>query len=176
VRCSHQGAPVGPSVATIFGSTPQRPQVTALHNRVDIVVACPGRLADLIGQGHCHLGDVEVSVVDEADHMAGLGFLPACAGCWTRPRHKASRCCFPRPSTTPSMSWSAGSSITRPSTPPTRPGPPAPIVHHLVTVAPAVCPGGQPAAHIEDPDGNADNLTQPIRHDRSRSAVPARSC
>jgi len=68
---------VGLSVATIFGGTPQRPQVTALHNRVDIIVACPGRLADLIDQGHCHLGDVEVSVVDEADHMADLGFLPA---------------------------------------------------------------------------------------------------
>ena len=43
---------------------------------MDIVVACPGRLADLIEQGHCHLGDVEISVVDEADHMADLGFLP----------------------------------------------------------------------------------------------------
>ena len=40
------------------------------------MVACPGRLADLIEQGHCHLGDVEVSVLDEADHMADLGFLP----------------------------------------------------------------------------------------------------
>ncbi len=67
---------VGLSVATVFGGTPQRPQVAALHGRVDIVVACPGRLADLIEQGHCHLGDVEVSVVDEADHMADLGFLP----------------------------------------------------------------------------------------------------
>ncbi len=66
----------GLSTATIFGGTPQRPQVKALHNRVDIIVACPGRLADLIDQGHCHLGDVEVSVVDEADHMADLGFLP----------------------------------------------------------------------------------------------------
>src|SRR5215468_3978941 len=72
-------------VATIFGGMPQRPQVKALHNRVDIVVACPGRLADLIDQGHCHLGDVEVSVVDEADP----------------------------------------------------PEAPAPIVHHLLTVAPA---------------------------------------
>src|SRR5215467_11987457 len=67
----------GLSAATIFGGTSQRPQVTALHHRVDIIVACPGRLADLIDQGHCHLGDVEVSVVDEADHMADLGFLPA---------------------------------------------------------------------------------------------------
>src|SRR5215467_2026011 len=68
---------VGLGVATIFGGTPQRPQVAALHNRVDNIIACPGRLADLIDQGHCHLGDVEISVVDEADHMADLGFLPA---------------------------------------------------------------------------------------------------
>jgi superfamily II DNA/RNA helicase len=64
------------TVATIFGGTRQTAQVAALHNRVDIVVACPGRLADLIEQGHCHLGDVQISVLDEADHMADLGFLP----------------------------------------------------------------------------------------------------
>jgi superfamily II DNA/RNA helicase len=57
------------TVATIFGGTGQNAQVTALRNRVDIVVACPE-------QGHCHLGDVEISVLDEADHMADLGFLP----------------------------------------------------------------------------------------------------
>jgi superfamily II DNA/RNA helicase len=67
---------MGLTVAVIFGGTPQRPQVAALRDRADIVVACPGRLADLIGQGHCHLGDVEVSVLDEADQMADLGFLP----------------------------------------------------------------------------------------------------
>ena len=67
---------MGLTVATIFGGVPQNPQVAALRNRADIVVACPGRLADLIEQDHCHLGDVEVSVIDEADHMADLGFLP----------------------------------------------------------------------------------------------------
>jgi superfamily II DNA/RNA helicase len=67
---------MGLTVATIFGGTRQNAQVAALHRRVDIVVACPGRLADLIEQGHCHLGDVEISVLDEADHMADLGFLP----------------------------------------------------------------------------------------------------
>ena len=41
------------------------------------MLACPGRLEDLIGQGHCSLGAVEVTVLDEADHMADLGFLPA---------------------------------------------------------------------------------------------------
>ncbi len=66
----------GLKVATIFGGTSQNPQVAALRNRADIVVACPGRLADLIEQGHCHLGDVDITVLDEADHMADLGFLP----------------------------------------------------------------------------------------------------
>jgi superfamily II DNA/RNA helicase len=67
---------MGLSVATIYGGVPQKPQVAKLRDRADIVVACPGRLADLIEQGCCHLGDVEISVVDEADHMADLGFLP----------------------------------------------------------------------------------------------------
>jgi len=67
---------MGLSATAVFGGTAQGSQVTALRDRADIVVACPGRLADLIEQGHCHLGDVEVTVLDEADHMADLGFLP----------------------------------------------------------------------------------------------------
>jgi superfamily II DNA/RNA helicase len=67
----------GLTVTAVYGGVPQNPQVAALRNRADIVIACPGRLADLIEQGHCHLGDVEITVVDEADHMADLGFLPA---------------------------------------------------------------------------------------------------
>jgi superfamily II DNA/RNA helicase len=60
----------------IFGGVGQNPQVAALRNGVDIVVACPGRLEDLIQQGHCSLADIEITVLDEADHMADLGFLP----------------------------------------------------------------------------------------------------
>ena len=63
-------------VATIFGGVGQAPQVAALRAGVDIVVACPGRLEDLIQQRHCRLDAVEVTVLDEADHMADLGFLP----------------------------------------------------------------------------------------------------
>jgi superfamily II DNA/RNA helicase len=66
----------GLSVTAVIGGTAQRSQVTALRNRADIVAACPGRLTDLIEQGHCHLGDVEVTMLDEADQMADLGFLP----------------------------------------------------------------------------------------------------
>ena len=49
----------------------------ALRAGVDVLVACPGRLEDLIQQGVCDLSSVEVTVIDEADHMADLGFLPA---------------------------------------------------------------------------------------------------
>ncbi|RYE81103.1 MAG: DEAD/DEAH box helicase [Myxococcales bacterium] len=67
----------GLSTRTVFGGVGQNPQVQALRKGVDIVIACPGRLEDLIGQGHCSLADVEVTVLDEADHMADLGFLPS---------------------------------------------------------------------------------------------------
>lgn len=67
----------GQRVTTMFGGVGQGPQVTALRNGVDVLVACPGRLEDLIGQGQLTLDAVEVSVLDEADHMADLGFLPA---------------------------------------------------------------------------------------------------
>ncbi len=62
---------------TVFGGVSQVPQVDALRKGVDIVVATPGRLEDLIAQGNCRLDEVLVTVLDEADHMADLGFLPA---------------------------------------------------------------------------------------------------
>ncbi|MCW2828975.1 MAG: helicase [Marmoricola sp.] len=62
---------------TVFGGVGQGPQVQALRAGVDILIACPGRLEDLIQQGACDLGAVEVTILDEADHMADLGFLPA---------------------------------------------------------------------------------------------------
>jgi ATP-dependent RNA helicase RhlE len=60
----------------IFGGAGQGPQVRALERGVDIVVATPGRLLDLINQGHVRLGSVEVLVLDEADRMLDMGFLP----------------------------------------------------------------------------------------------------
>jgi len=66
----------GLKVTTVFGGVGQNPQVTALRAGVDVLIACPGRLEDLIGQGLVHLDAVEVTVLDEADHMADLGFLP----------------------------------------------------------------------------------------------------
>ena len=70
-------ASLGLATMTIFGGVGQGPQVAALRRGVDIVIATPGRLEDLIKQRHVRLGDVEVTVLDEADHMADLGFLPA---------------------------------------------------------------------------------------------------
>lgn len=67
----------GLRIATVFGGVGQGPQVKSLRNGVDVLIACPGRLEDLIAQGHCDLGAVEITVLDEADHMADLGFLPA---------------------------------------------------------------------------------------------------
>jgi superfamily II DNA/RNA helicase len=66
----------GLKVATIFGGVPQARQVTALKSGIDIVVACPGRLEDLMRQRLISLDSVQITVLDEADHMADLGFLP----------------------------------------------------------------------------------------------------
>ncbi len=66
----------GLRVTTVFGGVSQRPQERALGDGVDIVVACPGRLEDLMKQGIVMLDRVEIAVLDEADHMADLGFLP----------------------------------------------------------------------------------------------------
>jgi superfamily II DNA/RNA helicase len=64
-------------VVSIFGGTGYRDQVRALHKGVNIVVACPGRLEDLIERGDVRLDDVSTVVLDEADRMADMGFLPA---------------------------------------------------------------------------------------------------
>lgn len=69
-------AACGLRVTTIFGGVSQTRQVAALKSGVDIVVACPGRLEDLMKQRLISLDAIEITVIDEADHMADLGFLP----------------------------------------------------------------------------------------------------
>ena len=59
----------------IFGGVGQQPQVEALARGVDILVATPGRLNDLIGQGHITLDHIEIFVLDEADRMLDMGFI-----------------------------------------------------------------------------------------------------
>ena len=68
---------LGLKIVTVYGGTPYDRQVRSLRQGADIVVATPGRLDDLIEKGACALGAVEVTVLDEADHLCDLGFYPA---------------------------------------------------------------------------------------------------
>jgi superfamily II DNA/RNA helicase len=111
--------------------------VTALRNRADIVVACPGRLADLIDQGHCHLGDVEVSVLDEADHMADLGFLPVVRRLLEATPPDGQRLLFSA-TLDGAVDVLARRFLARPALHAVgAASPPARITHHLLTVTPA---------------------------------------
>jgi superfamily II DNA/RNA helicase len=69
--------PMGLRISAVFGGAPYGGQIAALERGIDIVVATPGRLIDLIDRRVCSLSEVSVAVLDEADHMADLGFLPA---------------------------------------------------------------------------------------------------
>ncbi|HEX8617691.1 MAG TPA: DEAD/DEAH box helicase [Thermoanaerobaculia bacterium] len=62
--------------ATVFGGVGERPQIQALRNGIDVLVATPGRLIDLMSSKHVSLANVEVAVLDEADRMLDMGFLP----------------------------------------------------------------------------------------------------
>jgi superfamily II DNA/RNA helicase len=66
---------VGLFTTTVVGGVPQYKQVSALQRGVDIIIATPGRVEDLVEQGRLDLSNVIVSVLDEADHMCDLGFL-----------------------------------------------------------------------------------------------------
>lgn len=63
-------------LTTVYGGAPYDRQLKALRQGVDIVVATPGRLGDLIERGHLRTDDVEITVLDEADHLCDLGFFP----------------------------------------------------------------------------------------------------
>jgi ATP-dependent RNA helicase RhlE len=67
---------LGLSHALVFGGVGQQPQVKALSRGVDILIATPGRLLDLMRQGHLKLNTIEVFVLDEADRMLDMGFIP----------------------------------------------------------------------------------------------------
>ena len=74
---TNYGAFASVRVATIYGGVGQQPQVSALRKGVDVVVATPGRLLDLIKQGYVHLEGLNTLVLDEADRMLDMGFFPA---------------------------------------------------------------------------------------------------
>ncbi len=67
----------GLKLVTVYGGTPYDRQIKQLRAGADIVVATPGRLQDLMDKGHCRTDDVQVTVLDEADHLCDLGFYPA---------------------------------------------------------------------------------------------------
>lgn len=69
------GRHAGLKSTVLFGGVNQNPQVSALRNGVDIVIATPGRLLDLLNQNHLHLKDIEIFVLDEADRMLDMGFI-----------------------------------------------------------------------------------------------------
>lgn len=62
--------------ATIFGGVGEAPQIQAVRRGVDVIVATPGRLLDLMSAGHVSLAEVQIAVLDEADRMLDMGFLP----------------------------------------------------------------------------------------------------
>ena len=70
-------AALGLRLLAVYGGMPLGRQIQQLRRGTDIVVATPGRLMDLLGQGACSLDRVDIAVLDEADHMADMGFLPA---------------------------------------------------------------------------------------------------
>ena len=71
------GRGTGIRAATVYGGVSMHPQIQHLHGRCEIVVACPGRLIDHMKQGHFKPAGVEVLVLDEADQMFDMGFLPS---------------------------------------------------------------------------------------------------
>ncbi len=68
---------IGLKMVTVYGGTPYDKQTRQLRQRADIVVATPGRLEDLLENGYCFFDDIELTVLDEADHLCDLGFYPS---------------------------------------------------------------------------------------------------
>ena len=99
------GAKVGARVVTIYGGRAYEPQVEALRRGVDVVVGTPGRLLDLAQQGHLVLGAVQILVLDEADEMLDLGFLPDIERLMKLSRRSARRCSSRRPCPARSSAW-----------------------------------------------------------------------
>ena len=97
----------------VAGGLSYDPQVKALAKGIDILVATPGRLADLIERGAVELDDVQVTILDEADHMADMGFMPAVTAISTRCPQVGSACCSRPRSTRASTPSSTATSPTR---------------------------------------------------------------
>jgi len=88
------GRSVGVFLKTAVGGVPYDRQMDALRRGVEVIVATPGRLGDLIERGACNLSDVEITVLDEADQMADMGFLPEVTELLAKTPAKAQRLLF----------------------------------------------------------------------------------
>ncbi|MGY1703255.1 DEAD/DEAH box helicase [Geodermatophilus sp. SYSU D00697] len=88
------GQAIGIQLATVYGGASMYRQIQQLRRGVDVVIATPGRLQDLIGQGECTLDEVAVTVIDEADFMSDLGFLPVVQELLDQTRPDAQRLLF----------------------------------------------------------------------------------
>lgn len=75
--CMQISRKTGHFVTTVFGGTPYGPQINELRGGTDVLIATPGRLNDLMNKGVVDLGSIETLVLDEADRMLDMGFLPA---------------------------------------------------------------------------------------------------
>ncbi len=74
---THFGKLTGLRSITVYGGVSAQPQIRGIRSGAEIIVACPGRLLDLKNQGVIRLNDIEILVLDEADHMFDMGFLPS---------------------------------------------------------------------------------------------------
>ncbi|MEX5721424.1 DEAD/DEAH box helicase, partial [Geodermatophilus maliterrae] len=88
------GQAVGVQLATVYGGASMYRQIQQLRRGVDVLIATPGRLQDLIAQGEAALDEVEVTVIDEADFMSDLGFLPVVQELLDQTRTDAQRLLF----------------------------------------------------------------------------------
>jgi len=98
---------------TVVGGMSMGKQIEALRRGVEVVVATPGRLTDLMRQGECSLEDVQVTVLDEADHMCDLGFFPVVSAILEETPGDGQRLLFSATWTATSTSSSSGSSRIR---------------------------------------------------------------
>jgi superfamily II DNA/RNA helicase len=101
------------SATVIFGGVSMGPQINALRRGVDVVIATPGRLMDHMQQRTLDLSGVETLILDEADRMLDMGFLPALKRILVRCRRSARRCCSRPPSHRRSRRWRWSSCTTR---------------------------------------------------------------
>jgi superfamily II DNA/RNA helicase len=95
----------GIRVLTVYGGRAYEPQVEALQRGVEVVVGTPGRLIDLAKQGHLDLSQARIVVLDEADEMLDLGFLPDVEKLSRSPRPAARRCSSRPPCPAPIVAW-----------------------------------------------------------------------